>query len=114
MPREKKFDSPAARQAAYRARLKEAQVPDSVMTDELGLRTLADNLAPTKVPEEPQPGPTFYDHLTVPDLCIKARAGDIVLVEADEQRIRDFWGYTSSEKRTLLERDAVAARINAP
>ncbi len=35
----------------------------------------------------------------------------IGLSEAEEQRARDFWGYTKSETRTKAERDAAAARI---
>ncbi|HEY7421481.1 MAG TPA: hypothetical protein VH541_05680 [Gaiellaceae bacterium] len=42
-------------------------------------------------------------------LVAEARAGR-ALTDADEQRIRDFYGYQRSETRTLAERDAAAAR----
>ena len=49
----------------------------------------------------------------VRELIDEARAGIIVLTPAEEQAIRDFMGYTSSEKRTLAERDRAAATIRA-
>ncbi len=36
---------------------------------------------------------------------------DTVLSEAQEQKIRDHYGYTRSETRTKAERDTAAARI---
>lgn len=55
---------------------------------------------------------TVFNAPTVSELEARSRAGE-VLTEGEEQRIRDFYGYSKSEHRTKQERDAVAARIKA-
>jgi len=44
---------------------------------------------------------------TLRGLIADARAGTITLTEKEEQAIRNHYGYGPSEKRTLLQRDAV-------
>jgi hypothetical protein len=44
-------------------------------------------------------------------LIAAARAGTLTLSEREEQAIRRHFGYASSEKRTLLQRDEAARRI---
>lgn len=101
MPREQKYESPAARQAAYRARQQASAERDLERGMEVAVAL--DDARDARAPN---------DDLLVPDLCIQARSRAIVLTESQEQRIRNFWGYQESEKRTLLERDAAADRIN--
>jgi hypothetical protein len=49
--------------------------------------------------------------LPVEKLISLAREGKLVLTEAQEQEIRDRFGYSASERRTLIERDGAAGRI---
>lgn len=99
--------TPAEKQAAYRARRRQEQL------EELSGVVTADYVLPDTVVPHLEEELVEHADLTVPDLCIKARAGELELSEADEQRIRDFWGYLPSERRTLAERDTVTQRILA-
>jgi hypothetical protein len=47
----------------------------------------------------------------VSDPALEALVGQEVLSEAQEQAIRDSWGYSASETRTKAERDAAAKRM---
>ena len=48
---------------------------------------------------------------TLRGLMSAAKEGTIVLSEREEQQIRNHFGFTASEKRTFLEREAAARRI---
>jgi len=93
MPQERKHDSAADRQRAYRERKRNEQAAASV--------TPSDDSAAGPVTRPTQPH----------ELIQAARAGQVELTEAEEQFIRDFLGYAGSEKRTLAERDAAAKRM---
>jgi hypothetical protein len=114
-PAQARFCSDAHRKAASRSRTdvrveggqKQAGQENSVMLQPDGK---------TKVPQHPRSREELDADgrpTTLRGLMLAARMREIVLTEREEQKIRNHYGYASSEKRTLLERDAVAARIKA-
>lgn len=107
-----RFHSNACRVAFRR---KVAQIEGREPAHETPLETL--ELAHEGEPEqgEPEhgaPAGELAQPSSLEELIAKGRAGG-VLSDAEEQRIRDHFGYTASETRTLAERDATASRITA-
>jgi len=99
-----KFHSPACRMAFVRRG--EVEQDEEVARPEVAQVGL--EVAQEREVAQARSRPTL-----VRELIDEARAGIIVLTPAEEQAIRDFMGYTSSEKRTLAERDRAAATIRA-
>jgi hypothetical protein len=129
MPREKRYESDAERQQAYRERRKaggttgqspKRRVPEldpgrpleHVSDRELRERARAKGLE-IEVSDEPiSKEEALKAAKLVPASSLAPPAPEPALLSEDEeQRIRDRFGYVSSEKRTKAERDAVAERI---
>ena len=91
MARQRKWKSETERKAAYRARKAAEAAKDNLVR-------------PTPQSQGVQISP---QGAPAPPHEIES------LTEEQEQAIRDYWGYSASEKRTKAERDAVAARIVA-
>jgi len=91
MPQEKRYASAAERQKAYRDRQRAAQDVDP----SLPVRDVGD------------PEPEEFSALRLVDMARKGRP----LSEAEEQQVRDFYGYAPSESRTWKERQAAAQQI---
>ena len=99
MPREREHESPAERQKAYRERKRNAEEAPSPAN----VTPRDDSAEPSvTIPERPQ---------TLRGLIAAARAGTIELTEREEEQIRRHFGYASSEKRTLLQRDQAAEKM---
>jgi len=100
---ERRGRSNAERQAAYRARKREAE-RNALEASERNSETPSVTDGVTSVtPERPR---------TLRGLMAAAQAGEVVLTEHEEQQIRNHFGFTSSEKRTYLERCGVAEAIH--
>jgi hypothetical protein len=106
MPGQRKYQSDAERQAAYRERKRHAE--EAQRRNEEGPAVTPER---NYVTTEPTPSVTPPRPTSVQGLVAAARAGQIKLTEGEEQFIRDQLGFSSSEKRTLAERDGVARRI---
>jgi len=116
MARPRSYETAAERQAAYRERLRNAQNPEGVTEEpvtegpvtEPEEEPVTEEEGGTPEPEAAQPFEPSLRSLEA--LIAHGRAGG-QLTAAEEQRIRDHFGYASSETRTLAERDAAAQRI---
>jgi hypothetical protein len=95
MPREKRYESRAAQQAAYRERL----------------RAQESGRPPWEKPEAGKP--RKVESLEERREAVKELVIETALSETREQEIRDRYGYSPSERRSKAERDEVARRILA-
>lgn len=91
MARQRKWKSETERKAAYRARKAAEAAKDNLVRPTPQSQGV--QISPQGAPAPPHEVES--------------------LTEAEEQAIRDYWGYSASEKRTKAERDAVAERILA-
>jgi len=94
-PAQAKFCSDAHRKAASRIARGPNKPEPPIVTDN---QTIV-------VPSvEERPG-------TLRGLIAAARKGEITLTDREEQLIRNYYGYASSEKRTLLQRDKATEKM---
>jgi hypothetical protein len=94
--------TPAEKQQRYRDR-KKLQEGNVVTVDEAVVVTEEELEGPPEiVPPRPRTARTLTE---------AARAGEIELTDGEEQFIRDCFGYSPTEKRSLAQRDEAASRM---